>query len=51
LLPRHPEARLEYFEITDPDTLQPVDAVTAPVLIAAAFWLGAVRLIDNVLWP
>lgn len=51
LLPRDPAARLEYFEFADPDTLQPVDRISGPVLIAAAFWLGAVRLIDNVSWP
>lgn len=43
-----PEARVEYFEIVDPATLQPVESVTGPVLIAAAMWLGATRLIDNV---
>lgn len=47
---KHPEARLEYFEITDPDTLQPVERVQGPVLIAAAMWLGTTRLIDNVTW-
>ncbi len=51
LLPVHPEARLEYFEFVHPDTLQPLDRVDRPVLIAAAFWLGAVRLIDNVSRP
>ena len=47
----HPEARLEYFEITDPDTLAPVERITGPVLIAAAMWLGSTRLIDNMSWP
>lgn len=51
LLPEREDARLEYFEFADPETLQPVEKVTGPVLIAAAFWLGAVRLIDNVTWP
>jgi pantothenate synthetase len=31
--------------------LQPVERVTGRVLIAAAYWMGAVRLIDNVTWP
>ncbi len=48
---RHPEARLEYFEITDPDTLVPVERIAGPVLIAAAMWLGSTRLIDNMSWP
>jgi pantoate--beta-alanine ligase len=43
-----PEACVEYFEIVDPVTLQPVEFVTGPVLIAAATWLGATRLIDNI---
>ena len=42
-----PEARVEYFEIVDPLTLQPLEFVTGQVLIAAAMWLGATRLIDN----
>jgi pantoate--beta-alanine ligase len=45
-----PEARVEYFEVCDPDTLQPVDRVEGPVLIAGAMWLGSTRLIDNMLW-
>jgi len=48
---QHPEARVEYFEICDPDTLQPVERVAGPVLIAGAMWLGSTRLIDNMrLW-
>jgi pantoate--beta-alanine ligase len=45
------EARVEYFEITDPDTLQPVARVEGPVLVAGAMWLGSTRLIDNMRWP
>ena len=41
------EARVEYFEIVDPENLQPVESVTGPVLIAGAMWLGTTRLIDN----
>jgi pantoate--beta-alanine ligase len=51
ILSRRPEARLEYFEITDPETLAPVERITGPVLIAAAMWLGSTRLIDNMSWP
>ncbi len=40
--------RVEYFEIVDRDTIQPVDPIAGPVLIACAAWLGATRLIDNV---
>ena len=34
--------------MVDPETLQPVSAISAEVLIAAALWLGTTRLIDNV---
>ena len=40
--------RMEYFEIVDPEELQPVTEITGPVLIAAAVWVGTTRLIDNV---
>ena len=46
-----PEARVEYFEITDPDSLQAVERVEGPVLVAGAMWLGSTRLIDNMRWP
>jgi pantoate--beta-alanine ligase len=46
---QYPEARIEYFEVTDPGTLQPVEMVEGPVLIAAAMWLGSTRLIDNIM--
>lgn len=40
--------RLEYLEVVDPATFQPVERITGEVRIAAAAWLGNVRLIDNV---
>ena len=40
--------RVEYFEIVDPEHLQPVETIDGPVLIATAAWLGTTRLIDNV---
>jgi pantothenate synthetase len=48
-----PEARVEYFELTDPQTLEPLDRIdlAGPVLVAAAMWLGSTRLIDNMSWP
>lgn len=45
------EARVEYFELADPKVLAPLQEVSGPALIAAAMWLGPVRLIDNVSWP
>jgi pantoate--beta-alanine ligase len=50
LFARYPEARVEYFEIVDPDTMTPVVHIRNSVLIACAMWLGSTRLIDNVLW-
>ena len=41
--------RVEYFEIVDPEEMQPVDEVAGPVRVAAAAWVGSTRLIDNVL--
>ena len=48
-IPADPPLRLEYLEIVDPDTLQPVSRIAAPVLVAGALWVGSTRLIDNVL--
>jgi pantoate--beta-alanine ligase len=41
--------RLEYLELVDPVTFQPVERVAGPVVAAAALWVGSTRLIDNVL--
>ena len=46
---RHPEVRLEYFEIVDPEQLQPVAEIAGPVRVAGAIWVGSTRLIDNLL--
>lgn len=44
------DLKLEYFEICDVDTLEPLADVQDSALIAAAMFLGEVRLIDNVIW-
>jgi len=41
--------RVEYFEIVDPEELQPVTIIQRSVHIAAAVWIGKTRLIDNIL--
>jgi pantothenate synthetase len=33
----------------DTRSIQPVERIAGPVLIAAAIWIGGTRLIDNVL--
>ena len=43
-----PAARLDYLSIVDPDTLEPVDTITRPALVALAAWVGSTRLIDNI---
>ncbi len=43
--------RLDYFEIVDPDTLDPVAEVSAGALVAVAAFVGSTRLIDNILLP
>jgi pantoate--beta-alanine ligase len=47
LIAAEPLARLEYAELCDPATLERVDVVTGPTLLALAVWIGDVRLIDN----
>ena len=41
--------RLDYFEIVDPETLDPVADVSKGALVAVAAYVGPTRLIDNVL--
>jgi pantoate--beta-alanine ligase len=41
--------RLDYFEVVDPDTLDPVADVSKGALVAVAAYVGATRLIDNAL--
>jgi pantoate--beta-alanine ligase len=41
--------RLDYFEIVDPDTLDPVQDVSGGALAVVAAFVGSTRLIDNIL--
>jgi pantoate--beta-alanine ligase len=41
------EIRLDYIELVNWATLEPVETVTAGTLFAVAAWVGATRLIDN----
>jgi len=45
---REPQIRLDYFEIVDPDTLDPVEQISQEALVAVAAYVGTTRLIDNV---
>ena len=42
------DVRLDYFEIVDPDTLEPVARIGGKTLVAVAAYVGVTRLIDNV---
>ncbi len=42
------DVRLEYIEVVDADTLQPLDRVRDNTLVAVAAFAGGTRLIDNV---
>jgi pantoate--beta-alanine ligase len=48
-VPTVSEITLEYFDFVAPDTIQPVDVISAPVKAAIAIWIGKTRLIDNLL--
>jgi pantoate--beta-alanine ligase len=45
-----PAAKLDYLEIVNPDTLDPVQDVSKGALVAIAAWVGTTRLIDNLLF-
>lgn len=46
---REPAVRMDYFEIVNPETLDPVQDVSQGALIAVAAYVGSTRLIDNLL--
>ncbi|HEX5106978.1 MAG TPA: pantoate--beta-alanine ligase [Vicinamibacterales bacterium] len=46
--PASPTLRIEYLEVVDPDTMQPVAQIEGPVIVAGALWVGSTRLIDNI---
>ena len=42
-------AQIEYISVVDPASLQPVEQIAGPVLVALAVQIGPARLIDNLL--
>jgi pantoate--beta-alanine ligase len=42
-----PHIRMDYFEVIDPVTLEPVEHIAKPALVAVAAYVGSTRLIDN----
>ena len=49
ILEQTPGIRLDYVEIRDAQTLQPVTMIERPVVAALAVFLGTTRLIDNMI--
>jgi pantoate--beta-alanine ligase len=48
VIAEEPGVKLDYFEIVNPNTLDPVPDITHGALVAVAAWVGTTRLIDNV---
>ena len=48
VLAEEPSVQLDYFEIVNPETLEPVEHISHPALVAVAAFLGGTRLIDNI---
>lgn len=44
-----PDARIDYASFVHPESMAPVTQIAAPTLLAAAVFIGKVRLIDNIL--
>ncbi len=42
-----PLARIDYVELVDGETLEPVETIEGPILAATAVYIGKTRLIDN----
>jgi pantoate--beta-alanine ligase len=47
LIGSSPHTKIEYVALCDPETLEDVEHVEGPSLMALAVWLGKTRLIDN----
>jgi pantoate--beta-alanine ligase len=46
---RESSVRLDYFEVVDPETLNPIAETSSGALVAVAAYVGATRLIDNII--
>ena len=45
------QGRVDYLSVVDPESLDPLEEIRGPALLAAAVHLGRARLIDNILIP
>ncbi len=48
VLAEEPEVRVDYFEVVNPETLDPVEDISSGALVAVAAFVGSTRLIDNI---
>jgi pantothenate synthetase len=49
VIAEEPGARLDYFAIVNPDTLDSMTDTSKGALVAVAVYVGTTRLIDNIL--
>jgi pantoate--beta-alanine ligase len=49
IIEREKSLRLDYFEMVNPNTLDPLQRADKGALVAIAAWIGTTRLIDNIL--
>jgi pantoate--beta-alanine ligase len=47
LIHSYPYTKIDYVAVCDPETLEDVDRLEGPTLMALAVWVGKTRLIDN----
>lgn len=45
----HPETRIDYIRIVDPETLEELECIASRAMLLLAVWVGRTRLIDNCL--
>jgi len=48
VLGSEPPVRVDYLEIVDPNSLDPIERISGKALVAIAAYVGATRLIDNI---
>ena len=51
MIKEEPLVKLDYLEIVDAATMEPVSELDRPILAALAAFVGRARLIDNFTWP
>lgn len=50
IIEAEPLSRIDYVEVVDGITMQPVERIDGPILCAIAVYIGQTRLIDNFIW-